>query len=114
MGLALYAVAAAELEPLWKGLLLLGCAIYVIYGMKAVVSPSIRGIKYLDRQWSLWDEKKGWCPIAICHDTTLTPICIILRYRSLDGGRTRSLYLFKDAMNGDAHRHLRVHLKFAH
>ncbi len=62
-----------------------------------------------DGQLEIWREG-GWKPVKARPDSVALPWLIVLRWR--EGRRSHSLVLPPDALPGDAHRRLRVWLRW--
>lgn len=63
--------------------------------------------------WSLWSEAHGWRPIQLQRDSLALPALVVLRWRLAGEQRVRALCIPRDAMSGEAHRRLRLRLKFS-
>lgn len=63
--------------------------------------------------WQLWSPAAGWQAIQLHPDSLALPRLVVLRYRLPGARRTRSLCIARDSLGADAHRRLRVRLRFA-
>ncbi|MFC6478124.1 protein YgfX [Pseudomonas asuensis] len=104
--------------PAWLaviGALICAChAAWVIPGAILLRKPNEpRRLKHDETGWQLWSPKQGWHPVQLCRDSVALPLIIVLRYRHIKGRRTHAVCIPSDAMTPDAHRRLRVRLKFA-
>lgn len=72
-----------------------------------------RRLRHGAEGWQLWSPASGWQAVQLCPDSLALPLLVVLRYR-LPGERlTRSLCIARDSLTADAHRRLRVRLRFA-
>lgn len=72
-----------------------------------------RRLRHGAEGWQLWSPARGWQAVQLCPDSLALPLLVVLRYR-LPGERlTRSLCIARDSLTADAHRRLRVRLRFA-
>lgn len=65
------------------------------------------------RGWRLFSKAAGWQPIQLLPDSIALPQCIILRFRRPGRRLPGALVLPADSMAKDAHRRLRVRLRFS-
>lgn len=63
--------------------------------------------------WQLWSPATGWQAIQLRPDSLALPRLVVLRYRLPAARRTRSLCIARESLAADAHRRLRVRLRFA-
>lgn len=63
--------------------------------------------------WAIWSERQGWQPIRLQRDSMALPLMIVLRWRLCGERRVHGLCIPRDAMSEDAHRRLRLQLKFS-
>jgi toxin CptA len=68
--------------------------------------------------WQLWSQRSGWQPVQLRRDSMALPPLVLLRFRLAKGPWlarrwVRSLCIPADAMAPDAHRRLRLRLKFS-
>ena len=72
-----------------------------------------RRLRHGTEGWQLWSPASGWQAVQLRPDSLALPLLVVLRYR-LPGERlTRSLCIARDSLTADAHRRLRVRLRFA-
>ncbi len=72
-----------------------------------------RRLRHGAEGWQLWSPASGWQAVQLRPDSLALPLLVVLRYR-LPGERlTRSLCIARDSLTADAHRRLRVRLRFA-
>ena len=72
-----------------------------------------RGLRHGTEGWQLWSPATGWQAIQVRPDSLALPQLVVLRYRLPAARRTRSLCIARDSLAADAHRRLRVRLRFA-
>ena len=68
--------------------------------------------------WQLWNQQNGWQAVQLRRDSMALPLLVVLRFRLAGKGGSgsrwvRGLCIPRDAMAPDAHRRLRVRLKFS-
>lgn len=72
-----------------------------------------RRLRHGTEGWQLWSPASGWQDVQLRPDSLALPLLVVLRYR-LPGERfPRSLCIARDSLSADAHRRLRVRLRFA-
>lgn len=103
--LAALFLALPPLEIRLAGAVLLGASLWVAWRRPVVV----RLRASVDGQLAIWREA-AWQPVRLSADSVALPWLIVLRWR--EGGRSHSLALPADALPGDAHRRLRVWLRW--
>ncbi|KIP98248.1 MULTISPECIES: protein YgfX [Pseudomonas] len=104
--------------PLWariSALLLLAAhAAWVLPRHVLLSSPAVFcGLRHDDLGWQARREAGDWLPVTLLPDSVALPWLVIVRFRLPGEYRVRSLCLLADSMPHDAHRRLRVHLKFS-
>jgi len=72
-----------------------------------------RRLRHGAEGWQLWSPATGWQAIQVRPDSLALARLVVLRYRVPDERRTRSLCIARDSLTADAHRRLRVRLRFA-
>ena len=72
-----------------------------------------RGLRHGAEGWQLWSPACGWQGVQLRPDSLALPWLVVLRYRRSGESRTRSLCIAHDSLGADAHRRLRVRLRFA-
>ena len=63
--------------------------------------------------WALWSAAHGWRSIQLQPDSLALPALVVLRWRFAGERRVRGLCIAQGAMSADAHRRLRLRLKFS-
>ena len=63
--------------------------------------------------WALWSAAHGWRSVQLQPDSLALPAMVVLRWRHAGERRVRALCIARDAMSADAHRRLRLRLKFS-
>ncbi|WP_296180149.1 protein YgfX [Pseudomonas sp. UBA1879] len=102
----------------------LGVLVCLLHGFhclpKSVLLNDDRAFTQLRRDdggWQLWNHEQGWQPVQLRPDSLALPHMVVLRFRLMKGGWwgrrwVRSLCIPSDSMAPDAHRRLRLRLKF--
>ena len=115
--LALLAMQLAYLPSLlsWTGhVLCLLYAVYLILELRKRCTPFAKtGLVYRQGGWQLWSSQHGWRDISLSGQTLVLPWLIIVYYRRSGGLLQRWLVIDKWMLKQDAHRRLRVCLRFA-
>nr|WP_279291017.1 protein YgfX [Pseudomonas sp. S25] len=92
---------------------------WVIPGSILLSSPTaLTGLRRNAEGWQLWSQRDGWQPAQLCRDSMALPLFVVLRFRLAGKGSdrrhgVRSICIPCDAMAQDAHRRLRLRLKFS-
>jgi toxin CptA len=104
--------------PLWAALL--GATACLLHG--AWVLPrqillthpaAFTGLRRDEGGWQLFNRRDGWQAVQLRPDSLALPVAVVLRFRLAGERRIRGLCIGRDAMACDAHRRLRVRLKFS-
>ena len=116
-GLALISLVLVDI-PLWA--LLLGvafCLLHAIWVLPQYIllsSPqAFSALRCTAEGWQLRSAAAGWQAIQLRRDSLALPLVVVLRFRLAGEWRVRALCIPRDAMTRDAHRRLRVRLKFS-
>lgn len=116
-GLALISLMLVDI-PLWA--LLLGfafCLLHAIWVLPRHIllsSPqAFNALRCSGEGWQLRSPAAGWQAIQLRRDSLALPLAVVLRFRLAGEWRVRALCIPRDAMARDAHRRLRVRLKFS-
>jgi len=117
LALALTALVFAEI-PFWAFLLgaslCFAHAIWVLPRQILLSSPSsFTGLRHSAEGWQLWSERQGWQAVRLRPDSLALPLAVILHFSLAGERRVRGLCIPRDALTRDAHRRLRVRLKFS-
>lgn len=72
-----------------------------------------RRLRHGAEGWQLWSPAAGWQGIQLRPDSLALPLLVVLRYRLPGERRSRGLCIARDSLSPDAHRRLRVRLRFA-
>ena len=104
--------------PWWGRLLVLGScvghALWVLPRHIRLTHPdACRGLRRDAGGWALWSAAHGWQPIQLLPDSLALPALVVLRWRLPGERRVRALCVPWDAMDREAHRRLRLRLKFS-
>ena len=112
--ITLFAVAV----PLWASLL--GACVCLLHA--AWVLPrqillrhpaAFTGLRRDESGWQLFNNRAGWQPVQLRPDSLALPMAVVLRFRLVGERRVRGLCIARDALAREAHRRLRVRLKFS-
>ena len=111
---ALYLLAV----PLWITVLgVLACLAHALWTLPRHIRlthrSSVRGLRRNADGWQLWNAARGWHAVQLCPDSLALPLIVVLRYRLQGEWRVRSVCVPHASQAADAHRRLRVRLKFS-
>jgi toxin CptA len=117
LALALLALFLIDL-PLWAALLgALAClahAAWVLPRQILLRHPSaFSGLRRDEEGWQLFNARDGWRAVQLRPDSLALPVAVVLRFRLAGERRVRGLCIPRDALVHEAHRRLRVRLKFS-
>ena len=111
---ALYLLAVPVLITL---LGVLACLAYALWTLPRHIRlthrSSVRGLRRNADGWQLWSAARGWHAVQLCPDSLALPLIVVLRYRLPGEWRVRSVCVPHASQAADAHRRLRVRLKFS-
>ncbi|WP_447592505.1 protein YgfX [Aquipseudomonas campi] len=116
--LAILALLLADL-PVWAACLgLSGCLLHAWWVLPRQVllthPQAFMGLRRSDDSgWQLYSAAEGWQSVQLRPDSLALPMMIVLRFRVPGRWGTQSLCIPRDALARDAHRRLRVRLKFS-
>lgn len=115
--LALAAVFLIDI-PLWaRGLGALCCLAHAGWALPRQVLLShpqaFTGLRRDDDGWQLWSRAGGWQAVQLRPDSLALPLAVVLRFRLAGQWRVRGLCIPRDGLTREAHRRLRVRLKFS-
>lgn len=104
--------------PLW--LLCLGvlvCLAHVAWVLPRQIllrhPQAFTGLRRGEDGWQLWSQALGWQAVQLRPDSLALPLLVILRFRLAGEWRVRGLCIPRDGLAREAHRRLRVRLKFS-
>jgi toxin CptA len=117
LALALLTLFVVEL-PLWTALLGIGgCLLHAAWVLPRQVLLShpaaVTGLRRDESGWQLFNKRDGWLPVQLRPDSLALPMAVVLRFRLPGERRVRGLCIAHDALTREAHRRLRVRLKFS-
>ena len=117
LGLALLAVSLAAI-PVWAQLLAgglaLGHAAWTLPRHILLTSPqAFTALRHDAAGWQLWNAAQGWQAVQLRPDSLALPWAVVVHFRLPGQRRVRGLCIPRDALARDAHRRLRVRLKFS-
>ncbi|MDX5373148.1 MAG: hypothetical protein LPK18_12005 [Pseudomonadaceae bacterium] len=115
--LALICLAVVDL-PFWAALLAAcACLLHAAWTLPRQVLLShlqaFTGLRHDERGWQLYSVAEGWRPVQLRPDSLALPLLVVLRFRLPGERRVRGLCIARDAMSCEAHRRLRVRLRFS-
>ncbi|WJN61040.1 protein YgfX [Pseudomonas sp. SO81] len=115
--LALITLFVVEV-PLWASLLGVGAcllhAAWVVPRQILLRHPmAFTGLRRDEEGWQLFNSRDGWQPVQLRPDSLALPLVVVLRFRLAGERRVRGLCIPRDALPREAHRRLRVRLKFS-
>lgn len=113
-GMAALALAAVWLAalPAGTGLILGGGVIgWVVWNRRQARLSCVMRVA-ADGQLQCIAGDGGWCDAEVLDDTLVSPLLIVLRYRSAADPRTRTQVLLPDSAAADDLRRLRVSLRW--
>ncbi|MBD9414252.1 hypothetical protein IB234_06730 [Pseudomonas sp. PDM16] len=117
LALALITLFAVEL-PLWVALLgVLACLSHAGWVLPRQIllrhSSAFTGLRRNESGWQLFNSRDGWQPVQLRPDSLALSVAVVLRFRLVGERRVRGLCIARDALPREAHRRLRVRLKFS-
>ncbi|MBC7209241.1 MAG: hypothetical protein H5U33_01780, partial [Pseudomonas sp.] len=74
---------------------------------------AITGLRRDLRGWQLYSRAQGWQPARLCRDSVALPAMVVLRFVRKGRMFSQSQCIPRDALDREAHRRLRVRLKFS-
>ncbi|HSC85600.1 MAG TPA: protein YgfX [Pseudomonas sp.] len=104
--------------PFWAcGLGVLGCLLHGCWALPRQVLLShpqaFTGLRRDDEGWQLWSKAAGWQAVQLRPDSLALPLAVVLRFRLPGERQVRGLCIPRDGLAREAHRRLRVRLKFS-
>lgn len=117
LALAVAALSLAALSTFWQALGLLLCLGHALWVLPRQVllrsRHAYRALRHDADGWQLWSPAGGWQAVQLRADSLALPALIVLRFH-LPGSRLgRGLCLPPDSLAAEAHRRLRVRLRFS-
>jgi len=89
-------------------------AAWVLPRQVLLSSPeTFRGVRHDDEGWQARRADGDWLPVTLLPDSLALPWLVLLRFRLAGQHRVHSLCIPADALAYEAHRRLRVRLKFS-
>jgi toxin CptA len=110
-GLALVAIALAALPLGVQSGLAVGVLAFVARGLR----DGAKGVRLrlgADAALQCRDAPGAWSDIEVLGDSFVTPLLVVLRYRSVHDGRAHALTLLSDSGDADDLRRLRAALRW--
>nr|WP_220462595.1 protein YgfX [Pseudomonas putida] len=74
---------------------------------------AVVGLRRDVRGWQVLNRACGWQPVRLCRDSVALPGLVVLRFERAGRWFGQSQCVLGDALAADAHRRLRVRLKFS-
>ena len=117
LALALITLFVVEL-PLWASLLgACACLLHAAWVLPRQIllrhPAAFTGLRRDESGWQLFNSRDGWQPVQLRPDSLALPLVVVLRFRLAGEWRVRGLCIPRDALPREAHRRLRVRLKFS-
>jgi toxin CptA len=117
LALALIILFVVEL-PLWASLLgACTCLLHAAWALPRQIllrhPMAFTGLRRDESGWQLFNSRDGWQPVQLRPDSLALPVAVVLRFRLLGERRVRGVCIPYDALPREAHRRLRVRLKFS-
>ena len=104
--------------PLWASLLgVCACLLHAAWVLPRQIllrhPAAFTGLRRDESGWQLFNNRDGWQPVQLRPDSLALPVAVVLRFRLVGERRVRGLCIARDALALEAHRRLRVRLKFS-
>jgi toxin CptA len=117
LALALITLLVVEL-PLWASLLgACACLLHAAWVLPRQIllrhPAAFTGLRRDEEGWQLFNTRDGWQPVQLRPDSLALPLVVVLRFRLAGERWVRGLCIPCDALPREAHRRLRVRLKFS-
>lgn len=117
LALALLTLALMALPGWLRGLLAVVCLAHACWAIPRRVllthPEAITGLRRDLRGWQLYSRAQGWQPARLCRDSVALPAMVVLRFVRKGRRFSQSQCIPRDALDREAHRRLRVRLKFS-
>lgn len=117
LSLALATLILVDISLWARGLGALCCLLHAAWALPRQVllshSQAFTGLRRDDDGWQLWSRAGGWQAVQLRPDSLALPLAVVLRFRLAGQWWARGLCIPRDALARDAHRRLRVRLKFS-
>ena len=117
LALALITLFVVELS-LWASLLGASfCLLHASWVLPRQIllrhPAAFTGLRRDEEGWQLFNSRDGWQPVQLRPDSLALPLAVVLRFRLVGERRVRGFCTPRDALPREAHRRLRVRLKFS-
>ena len=117
LALALITLFLIEL-PLWVALIgASACLLHAAWAVPRQIllrhPAAFTGLRRDEEGWQLFNSRDRWQPVQLRPDSLALPLVVVLRFRLAGERRVRGLCIPRDALPREAHRRLRVRLKFS-
>jgi toxin CptA len=117
LALALTTLFIVDL-PLWASLSgVCACLLHAAWVLPRQIllrhPGAISGLRRDESGWQLFSDRDGWQAVQLRPDSLALPVVVVLRFRLAGERRVRGLCIARDALPREAHRRLRVRLKFS-
>nr|WP_267967081.1 protein YgfX [Pseudomonas sp. DVZ6] len=117
LALALLTLALMALPGWLRGLLVVACLAHACWAIPRrilLIHPeAITGLRRDPRGWLLYSRARGWQLARLCRDSVALPNLVVLRFVPKGHRFSQSQCIPRDALDREAHRRLRVRLKFS-
>ncbi|MFF7106740.1 protein YgfX [Pseudomonas sichuanensis] len=115
--LAIITLAVIAL-PFWlRGLVCFACLAHACWTIPRRIllthPEAITGLRRDPRGWRLYSRARGWQAVRLCRDSIAQPGLVVLRFVRKGRWLSESQCVVSDALAPEAHRRLRVRLKFS-
>ncbi|NIF25853.1 hypothetical protein F3J44_05585 [Pantoea sp. Tr-811] len=74
---------------------------------------AVTGLRRDAQGWRVFSRAQGWQPVRLCRDSVALPALVVVRFVRAGAWFGQSQCVPRDALGADAHRRLRVRLKFS-
>ncbi|MBI6896361.1 hypothetical protein JET64_06030 [Pseudomonas putida] len=117
LALALLTLALIALPGWLCGLLAVACLAHACWAVPRrilLIHPeAITGLRRDLRGWRIYSRARGWQPARLCRDSVALPTLVVLRFVPKGRRFSQGQCIPRDALAREAHRRLRVRLKFS-
>jgi len=115
--LALATLFLVDIPLLASALGALCCLLHALWVLPRQVllshAQAFTGLRRDEAGWQLWSRAQGWQAVQLRPDSLALPLLVVLRFRLAGERRVRGLCIPRDGLAREAHRRLRVRLKFS-
>lgn len=76
-------------------------------------SSAVRRLRKTSGGWAIWNRAQGWQDVELLATSVVLPALVIVQARPQGKWLVKSFCIAADGMSADAHRRLRVQLRFS-